>query len=164
MISLPTTTTDMAVIDSDRAGYEALAGDHPSSLHFRSSGGEALRLAATEHIAVWWIAVELRDMSGFDLHDMLRERRDGATVYMVGETYRVEHNLLARRAGVAMYVCKPVHPSWLPPSPAAIACGLSATPDPTAACGLRGPPGRSAGPGRSAARLPPGNRSPCRSE
>ena len=116
MIALQIPTTTMAVIDSDRAGYDALAGSGRARLRFLSSGREALRLAAAERIAVWWIGVDLSDMSGFDLYDMLRQRLGGATVCMVGQSYRVEDDLLARRVGAAMYVCKPVDTCWLPPS------------------------------------------------
>jgi DNA-binding response OmpR family regulator len=106
----------MAIIDSDRAGYEALAGSGRARLRFLASGREALRLAATENISVWWIGVELSDMSGFDLYDMLRQQLEDATVCMVGPSYRIEDDLLARRAGAAMYVCKPVERCWLPAS------------------------------------------------
>ena len=113
MIALQIPTTTMAVVDSDRAGYDALTNSQRASWRFLSSGREALRLAATENISVWWIGVDLSDMSGFDLYDMLRQRLDDATVCMVGATYRVEDDLLARRVGAAMYVCKPMHPCWL---------------------------------------------------
>ena len=116
MIALKIPTTTMAIIDSDRAGYDALAGSGRASWRFLSSGREALRLAATENIAVWWIGVDLSDMSGFDLYDMLRQQFEGATVCMVGPSYRVEDDLLARRVGAAMYVCKPVDTCWLPAS------------------------------------------------
>ena len=141
MIAQPIPTTTMAVIDSDLAGYDALVNSQPASLRFLSSGREALRLAATERIAVWWIGVDLSDMSGFDLYDMLRQRFDDVTVCMVGATYRSEDDSLARRVGAAMYVCKPVDTCWLPPpvdpaelpeivEPMKVASILNATPPP----------------------------------
>ena len=114
MIALKIPTTTMAIVDSDHAGYDALTNSQRASWRFLSSGREALRLAATENISVWWIGVDLSDMSGFDLYDMLRQQLERATVCMVGPSYRVEDDLLARRAGAAMYVCKPVETCWLP--------------------------------------------------
>ncbi len=146
MIAQPIPTTTMAVIDSDRAGYDALVNSRRASLRFLSSGREALRLAATERIAVWWIGVDLSDMSGFDLYDMLRQRLEGATVCMVGRSYRAEDDSLARRVGAAMYVCKPVDTCWLPAPVGPAFVGSSKSPRPEASNRVARPTHHDTGP------------------
>ena len=109
--------TMIVVVDPDRAGYNAIAAtaeNDGTSVHFLAGGRAALRLNPIGGVALWLINVELPDMSGFDLFEMLRERLDeGTAVCMVAATYRVEEELRACRAGATMYVCKPLEATWL---------------------------------------------------
>jgi DNA-binding response OmpR family regulator len=106
----------VAVVDPDRDyqdAISALMAANEATFRFYGSGREALRLGAVDHGALWLISVELPDMTGLDLLEMLRDRLDGAAVCMVGKTYRVEDEMGAYRAGAAMYACKPIDASWL---------------------------------------------------
>jgi DNA-binding response OmpR family regulator len=116
MIDAPTRDATMVVVDDDRAGYELLAlpaAGEGVTLRFLSTGREALRLAETESIALWLIGVDLPDMSGFDLQQMLADGSPETTVCMVAAAYRAEDEVRAHCNGVALYACKPLSPSWL---------------------------------------------------
>ena len=118
MIDTRISAATIAIVDRDRAGYEALAplcAGEGASLRFLSTGRDALRLAATERVAMWLIGVDLPDMSGFDLQQMLRDGSWETTACMVADSYCAEDEIRARCAGATMYVCKPLQPSWLQP-------------------------------------------------
>lgn len=55
------------------------------SLHFRSSGAEAIRLSRRLHVDAWLVANDLDDMAGSDLLDLLQDRADHSVATMVGE-------------------------------------------------------------------------------
>ncbi len=117
MIHKQQSKTMIVVVDPDRAGYGAIAAvaaNDDTDVHFLASGQAALRLHPIAGAGLWLINVELPDMTGFDLYEMLRERLDeGTVVCMVAATYGVEEELRACRAGATMYVCKPLEASWL---------------------------------------------------
>ena len=59
------------------------------------------------------INVELPDLSGFDLVEMLRPIPKGTAVFLVGDQYALEDELRALRLGVGSYLCKPLDDSIL---------------------------------------------------
>ena len=80
---------------------------------FYDTGRDALRKSMTERNSFWLISLDLPDMTGFDLFEMLSDKLGNAPVCLVGHAYRPEDELRAYRAGAAMYACKPVEQSWL---------------------------------------------------
>ena len=85
------------------------------SIHFLSSGRDALRFAKRFESGLWVINTELPDMTGFDLATMLRSIRRSALVFMIGGEYRLDDEMQALTLGLAKYLCKPLEPSWILP-------------------------------------------------
>ena len=112
----------IVVVDADLADYTSLLNLQSSvetevSIYLFSSARTALRVlpdSIGQRIPVNWFLINtvLPDMSGFDLLQMLRSRLNRAASVLVGSQYHPEDELTARRVGSAMYVCKPLHPSW----------------------------------------------------
>ena len=106
----------VGVVDPDRDSYDRLLSSiaaRTATFRFYGTGREVLRREAVDGVAFWLVGVELPDISGLDLCEMLRDRRDGAVVCMVGTQYRIEDEIGAYRAGATMYACKPLEASWL---------------------------------------------------
>ena len=81
-----TAVPNVVVVDPRFDAYQALscaARLGRISLHMRSSGAEAIKLARHLHVDVWLIAVDLDDMSGHDLVELLRGRVADAKVAAV---------------------------------------------------------------------------------
>jgi DNA-binding response OmpR family regulator len=109
-------TAGGVVVDAQQFEYEALARAMRSdagALWFLANGREALRLAAVERPSLWLIGVELPDMSGFDLLEMLGDRVRNAAVCLIGQRYSVDEEQQARQSGATMYVCKPLDSPWV---------------------------------------------------
>ena len=106
----------------------AQAGD--VGLHFCCDGRSAVRMARRFRADVWLVSVELQDMSGFDLLEMLSPHivqgdvdpmlagsrislgRIGeatrSAVFIVGDEYRLEEEQRALASGIAGYLVRPV--------------------------------------------------------
>jgi DNA-binding response OmpR family regulator len=99
------------IADADTSGYNGvttLAADDRIAVHLLRSGRDALRLASRGPSLIWLIGTHLEDMSGFDLHAMIRDRIDRAIVCMVTSQYRAEDEILAYQTGATMFLQKPV--------------------------------------------------------
>jgi DNA-binding response OmpR family regulator len=110
------TKLTVGVVDPDRDCYDRLVSSIAAStatFRFYATGQEVLRRNGTDDVAFWLLGVELPDMRGLDLLDMVRERLDGAAICMVGDDYRIEDEVAAYRAGATLYTCKPIEASWL---------------------------------------------------
>jgi DNA-binding response OmpR family regulator len=108
----------ITIVDSAPQDYVALlaAADAPGvSIHFLSSGNDALRFARRCHSELWVINSQLPDMSGFDLAEMLRSVRRSTLVFLIGDEYRLDDEMQALTLGLAKYLCKPLEPSWVLP-------------------------------------------------
>ena len=108
----------LTIVDSSPQDYNALlaaAGTPGVSIHFLSSGNDALRFARRCHSGLWVINTQLPDMSGFDLAEMLRSVRASALVFIIGDEYRLDDEMQALTLGLAKYLCKPLEPSWILP-------------------------------------------------
>ncbi|MCX7425462.1 MAG: hypothetical protein NTW96_07540 [Planctomycetia bacterium] len=106
----------VGVVDPDRDSYDRLLSSiAPSTATFRfyATGREVLRLRGGDGVAFWLLGVELPDMRGLDLLEMLRDSLDGAVACIVGAEYRIEDEIAAYRAGATLYACKPIEASWL---------------------------------------------------
>ena len=62
---------------------------------------------------MWLIDLELPDMSGFDLFEMIRERLQDSTVCMIGPEYCQADEVRAYRAGATIYACRPLETAWM---------------------------------------------------
>lgn len=115
MNPVPLHRATLIVVDPKRSDYEGLftsADEVRLAVCLLSSGGEALRLARDRPVGPWMINVQLPDLSGFDLVEMLRPQVCDAALVMVADEYRLEDELRALSLGVTQYVCKPLEPSW----------------------------------------------------
>ena len=52
-------------------------------------------------------------MSGFDLAQMLRHRKPGVRIFIVGNEYDVEDEIETLSLGLTKYLCKPLDDSWI---------------------------------------------------
>jgi DNA-binding response OmpR family regulator len=116
MIQIRKSPRNVVIVDGNRSDYVALTksvrqgGVIPQ---FVASGQEALRLARANHGEVWLIGVELPDMSGFDLCEMLHQRLANIRVCMIAGEYHGEHEAASYRCGATFYACKSLGTSWL---------------------------------------------------
>lgn len=115
----------------DRFGDFVAAAEHGDvGLHFCVDGRSALRMARRFRADVWLVSIDLPDMSGLDLLEILMPSvaqgsvdplRGGARisldeigegprsgVFVVGETYSFEDEQRALRAGAAGYLAGPI--------------------------------------------------------
>lgn len=116
MIQIRKSPPNVVIVDCNRSDYVALARlvRHDGIIpRFVASGREALRLARANRGGVWLIGVELPDMSGFDLCEMLRQRLGDIRVCMVAGEYCGEHEAASYRCGATFYACKSLGASWL---------------------------------------------------
>ncbi len=106
----------VGVVDGDsdyHAGLLPMSIRSRTPFRFYQTAREVLRRSVTEKNSFWLISVDLPDMTGFDLFEMLRDGLQRAPVCLVGRRYRPEDELRTYRAGAAMYACKPVERAWL---------------------------------------------------
>ena len=83
------------------------------NVHFLSRGSDAIRFGQGWLVNLWLIATDLPDMSGFDLAQMLRHRKPGVRIFIVGNEYDVEDEIETLSLGLTKYLCKPLDDSWI---------------------------------------------------
>lgn len=86
--SLESRMPSVVVVDPRFDQYKELAASARAgklSLHFRSSGSEALKLSRRLNVDAWLIAKDLDDMAGGDLLELLQGEADHLAVAMVGK-------------------------------------------------------------------------------
>ena len=106
----------LCIVDPTPQDYLALADaahQHHIQVKFIETARAALRIVPAERIDVWMIYVQLPEISGFDLHDMLAERFPWALLVLVDEQHSDERERIARTGGVKLYLCKPPQTWWL---------------------------------------------------
>lgn len=105
----------VCVVDTDFGDYSHLLGERKLSgveWEFISSGHEALRQLQHDTITLWVINVQLPDMSGTDLCQMIKSQSSSAVVYLLTDEYRTEDERAAWLAGATMFRPKPIDPAW----------------------------------------------------
>ncbi|MBU6222511.1 MAG: hypothetical protein KGR24_07125 [Planctomycetes bacterium] len=112
------------------ADFVAAARAGEVGLHFCSDGRSAVRMARRFRADVWLVSMELADMSGFDLLEILSTHvvhgdvdpmlsgarislgRIGETqhsaIFMVADEYRLEDEQRALVSGIAGYLVRPI--------------------------------------------------------
>ncbi|REJ68057.1 MAG: response regulator [Planctomycetota bacterium] len=88
---------------------------------FFRTAGAALRAMRKQSPDLCIINMELPDLGGAELCEMLRERLYREPICLVRDDYTVDAELTARRCGATMFVCKPVDSQWLGASAAVVA-------------------------------------------
>jgi DNA-binding response OmpR family regulator len=78
-----------------------------------STASEALRIPCYQAPLFFVVNVDLPDMSGFDLREMLIERWPQTPGYLIGDSYDPQDEVKARCSGATLYFCKPLAPGWL---------------------------------------------------
>jgi DNA-binding response OmpR family regulator len=104
------------VVDCQADDYKSLADiarQRGIRLEVVSRGSEALRLARTEHVALWVINVSLPDLAGAELCAMLKCRDARTVVYLVAQEYSPDLERAAWAARATLFGCKPAHEAWL---------------------------------------------------
>jgi len=108
---------EVMIVDPAPADYEdavmACAG-RQFCFRFARDGHDAMRLWQSSPQATWVVNVELPDMDGFDLAELLRARGAGR-IYMIDRQYDPGAEIRTRIVGASMYLCKPLSPDWLSP-------------------------------------------------
>ena len=116
MAAATSLTVTAAVVNSAVSDYDDLLQmkvEDAWNVFFLASGREALRRNEVCTTDLWIINVELADMSGFDLVEMLETRTDKANVFTVADGYRIEDEIKALSLGISQYLCKPLHGDYL---------------------------------------------------
>lgn len=116
MISATKPVSRVVVVDSHPNDYTSITHSKEFGrvrFEFFSSARAALRDDSNLHPELCVINMNLPDMSGLDLYDMLSERWPGVPVYLVGDDYRPEDEVRARSSGATFYFCKPLQREWL---------------------------------------------------
>jgi DNA-binding response OmpR family regulator len=117
---MPANTSTICVVDPHPDDYSELvnsATGDGTRIQFMKSARDALRYRSDQAPELWVINVDLPDMSGSDLHSMIRSRFPGVPFYLVGDGYRAEDEIAARSCGATMYFCKPLQSEWLLATP-----------------------------------------------
>ena len=120
MICQPKNTAKIFVVDAQPKDYADVVGKSVyDSVQFRffGNGRDALGHLPTDDPEMWVVNMNLPDMSGTDLQQMLRSRGSNAPILLIGDQYRVEDEMDARSSGATMYFAKPLQREWLLSSP-----------------------------------------------
>jgi CheY-like chemotaxis protein len=116
--------SELVIVDSScerHAEFVKAAQEGTIGLHFCTDGRSALRLSRRFRGDAWLVAVELPDMSGLDLVEMLTTTmpqaagglRGGgvverAAIFLVGSEYRMADEQRALASGVSGYLVRPI--------------------------------------------------------
>jgi DNA-binding response OmpR family regulator len=106
----------VCVVDPAPRDYRALAervGGKGARIEFMNCGRDALRFCPKTLPDLWIINMNLPDMSGSDLHQMIHSRYEGVPFYLVSDQYQTDDEMKARSVGATMYLCKPLHVEWV---------------------------------------------------
>ena len=115
---LPPATTSrvkVCVVDTDFGDYSHLLAERKlRGLEWEliGSGREALRQLQRDPVTLWVINVQLPDMSGAELCQMIKSQNPSAVVYLLTDDYRAEDERAAWLAGAALFRPKPIDPAW----------------------------------------------------
>ncbi len=109
-------STTVTVVDShphDYALFDPLVDSGKLTLHFLTQGRLALRWSQQQEADLWMINIQLVDIPGLDLFEMLATTIERVPVFIVTNSYCAEEEVRALRLGATKYLCKPAAISWL---------------------------------------------------
>ncbi len=115
-VSKLSTANVIMVIDPSETDYEPLKAAGQASgigFTFLATADEALRSPAPAGVLAWMINMQLPDMSGLELYQLLRSRLANVPVLMVDDQYDAAREVSVLTIGRLHYVCKPLDSSWV---------------------------------------------------
>jgi DNA-binding response OmpR family regulator len=104
------------VVDAHPSDYDLLAHDRTLirlQFDFFSDGRSLFRDRQTTSPELVIINMNLPDMSGLDVYQVVFQRWPEIPVYFVGDDYRPDDEIKARTSGAIFYFCKPLQSEWL---------------------------------------------------
>src|SRR5262245_21075968 len=104
------------VVDACEADYAAVVAEGEASgirCTFLHTGEQALHWHADAGRGVWMINMQLSDMSGLELYQLLRHRLDETPVIMVDDHYDADREISVLAVGHPYYAWKPLDGSWV---------------------------------------------------
>lgn len=107
---------DLLVVDSKAEDYRDLSNEvQDANLNWKhaNDGHHALQLSSGKNIRLWFSNMQLPDMSGIELLEIVRAKRPATLFYLVSDEYSAEEERQARAAGAAGYLSKPADHTWL---------------------------------------------------
>lgn len=102
------------IVDANPADYSDViaAGAQPGTVfRLATTGEDALRIAPSGN-ELWLVGVDLHDVSGIELCEELRRRRN-KLVFLVCEPGRPDDERRVRERTSVPYLCKPPLAEWL---------------------------------------------------
>ena len=108
-------TIDLLVVDDKVADYQILAAEIREAdfvWQQANDGHRALQVASGNKVRLWISNMQLPDMSGIELLQLIRAKRPAAAIYLVSDHYSADEERQARAAGAAGYLCKPADQTW----------------------------------------------------
>jgi DNA-binding response OmpR family regulator len=99
------------IVDAHRSDYGHLLADVKSEqleIHFLSSGRELLHCWFTGAPDVCIVNLQLPELNGFDIIEMIRPFPEGTAVCLLADKYVLEDEIRALSLGVHSYLCKPL--------------------------------------------------------
>jgi two-component system, OmpR family, response regulator len=112
----PMVATQILVVDPQPSDYDCLlpaAAADGCEIRFFATGRAMLHQSREMRGGLVIVNVQLPDLSGFDLVEMLQPFPQGTAVFLVADRYAVEDEVRALRLGVSSYLCKPLDGSVL---------------------------------------------------
>ncbi len=109
-------TAHVVVVDShphDFAMFDPLVDAGRLTLEFITQSRTALRHGGTSQADLWMINIDLADISGLDLFEMMARDLEQTPVFIVADRYRSDDEVHSLQLGATKYLCKPVAYSWL---------------------------------------------------
>ena len=116
MICQPHRRKQFFVVDQrteDYVDFRHGVEDAETEVVFFRSACEALRTNPDKEPVMWIVNMQLPDMKGTDLQQMLRARGGASAVVLIGDDYEVTDEIEARSSGAALYFTKPMHTDML---------------------------------------------------
>jgi DNA-binding NtrC family response regulator len=103
--------TQSHIVVADRRPHDyrdlaELASRHSWHVHLLTSGQATLRLAHSTRADLWMLNVQLPDMSGFDLFDMLHSHFMAERIFLIDDQYDPDRERHACGCGAALYLSK----------------------------------------------------------
>lgn len=109
-------TTTIVIVDPCLADYQPLidAGEAgQANFCLVETGEDALRTRVSCEPGLWLINSQLPDMTGLELHQLLRPHLGKAPVFLVADRYDPAVEIAALQAGSLHFVCKPLTSEWM---------------------------------------------------
>jgi DNA-binding response OmpR family regulator len=112
---LTTSRVKVCVVDTNFDDYASLLAERNLrgvEWELATSSREALRRMQHDTITLWVINMQLPDLSGTELCQMIKSQNPAAVVYLLTDDYRPEDERAAWLAGAALFRPKPIDPAW----------------------------------------------------